>query len=60
MIILKNTKFVSCKLYTDLVKIFLIVNNPQVTKAFYMWVGTSEHIRLLSVNYIKNNIGFYE
>lgn len=31
------------------VKILLKVNNPQVTKAFNSWVGTSEAIRLLSI-----------
>lgn len=53
---LKNTKIISCIFCTFLVKIFLIVNDPQVTKAFDMLVGTSEHIRLLSVfNLIKKH-----
>lgn len=46
--ILKNTIFISYILYTKLVKIPLVVNNPQVTKAHSLLVGTSEHIRLLS------------
>ena len=35
--------------YTNKVKIFLNTNNPQVTKALSMWVGTSEAIRLLNI-----------
>ncbi len=54
LIIFKDTKFVSCNFYTYLVKILLMVNNPQVTKAFDLWVGTSEHIRLLSVIKYRN------
>ena len=46
------------------VKILLKMNNPQVTKAFNSWVGTSEAIRLLSIyyyhklskNFFKNKI----
>lgn len=45
--LLEDTQIVSYKCYTDLVKKPLLVNNPQVTKAFNMLVGTSEHIRLL-------------
>lgn len=36
--------------YTSKVKILLKMNNPQVTKAFNSLVGTSEAIRLLSIN----------
>jgi hypothetical protein len=36
--------------YTSNVKIFKIWNNPLVTKAFNSQVGTSEAIRLLSIN----------
>ena len=33
----------------SMVKILLKMNNPQVTKAFNSWLGTSEAIRLLSI-----------
>jgi hypothetical protein len=39
---------------TSKVKILKNMNNPQVTKAFNSWVGTSEAIRLLTID-IKNN-----
>ena len=45
---LKDTQIVSYN-YTYLVKKLLIINNPQVTNALSMLVGTSEHIRLLSI-----------
>lgn len=47
---LSDTLSVSCILCTSNVKILLNVNNPQVTKAFNSWVGTSEAIRLLNIN----------
>jgi len=50
---LSDTLSVSCILCTSNVKILLNVNNPQVTKAFNSWVGTSEAIRLLN---IKTNL----
>ena len=37
------------------VKNHLNMNNPQVTKAFNSLVGTSEAIRLLTINKINNN-----
>ena len=40
------------------VKILFQMNNPQVTKAFNSWVGTSEAIRLLS-NLIHKGCRFY-
>lgn len=47
---LSGTLYVSCILCASKVKILLNMNNPQVTKAFYSRVGTSEAIRLLSIN----------
>jgi heme/copper-type cytochrome/quinol oxidase subunit 1 len=58
LIIFKCTKFIRCIIYTNLVKIVWIVNNPQVTNTFNMLVGTSEHIRLLSIIINKNNSNF--
>lgn len=43
-----NTLIISYNNYTGKVKILLIDYNPQVTKAFNLWVGTSETIRLLN------------
>lgn len=37
------------------VKILLKMINPQVTKAFNSWLGTSEAIRLLSINFYREN-----
>ena len=45
---LLSTLYISYIYYTVKVKIFLNYNNPQVTKAFNSWVGTSEAIRLLN------------
>ena len=50
---LLNTLNVSCLLCTSKVKILMNRKNSQVTKAFNSWLGTSETIRLLSIN-IKN------
>lgn len=47
---LLSTLDISYIYYTVKVKIFLNYNNPQVTKAFNSWVGTSEAIRLLNKN----------
>jgi Cytochrome C and Quinol oxidase polypeptide I/LAGLIDADG endonuclease len=47
---LSDTLSVSCILCTSKVKSLLNVNNPQVTKAFNSWVGTSEAIRLLNID----------
>lgn len=56
----KNTNFISHnKYYAKLVKIFLVISNPQVTKVLSILVGTSEHIRLLSKNF-KLSINNYE
>ncbi len=53
---LKDTLDISCNnIYTSNVKILLIWKNPQVTKAFNLLVGTSEAIRLLSININKRN-----
>lgn len=58
--IIKNifdTLIVRCKLYTVKVKIQNIIDNSQVTKAFNSWVGTSEAIRLLTINkYLIHNL----
>jgi hypothetical protein len=51
---LSDTLSVSCNLCTSKVKILLNMNNPQVTKAFNSLVGTSEAIRLLSINTNSN------
>ena len=51
---LLDTLSVSCNLCASKVKILLNMNNPQVTKAFNSWVGTSEAIRLLSINTNSN------
>lgn len=47
---LLDTLCVSCFLCTSKVKFLLNMNNPQVTKASYSLVGTSEAIRLLNIN----------
>jgi hypothetical protein len=47
----KIKKYYYISQYAIIVKIFLIVNNPQVTKVLSILVGTSEHIRLLSKNF---------
>ncbi len=47
----KIKKYYYISQYALIVKIFLIVNNPQVTKVLSILVGTSEHIRLLSKNF---------
>jgi len=47
---LLGTLCVSCILCASKVKILSNMNNPQVTKAFNSWVGTSEAIRLLSID----------
>jgi len=56
---LLSTLCISYIYYTAKVKIFLIYDNPQVTKAFNSLVGTSEAICLLNKNiryiYTKNN-----
>ena len=52
--ILLDTLIVSCNICASKVKILLNMNNPQVTKAFNSWVGTSEAIRLLSININTN------
>jgi heme/copper-type cytochrome/quinol oxidase subunit 1 len=50
---LLSTLYISYIYYTVKVKIFLNYNNPQVTKAFNSWVGTSETLCLLSIYYIN-------
>jgi len=52
---LLDTLCVSYNFCTSEVKILLNMNNPQVTKAFNSRVGTSEAIRLLSINTNPNN-----
>jgi hypothetical protein len=52
---LLDTLSVSYIFCTSKVKILLNMNNPQVTKAFNSQVGTSEAIRLLSINTNPNN-----
>lgn len=47
---LLDTLIVSCNCYTVKVKNHSIKDNSQVTKAFNSWVGTSEAIRLLTIN----------
>ena len=47
---LLGTLYVSCSLCVYKVKILLNMSNPQVTKAFNSLVGTSEAIRLLSID----------
>ena len=47
---LLGTLYVSCSLCAYKVKILLNMSNPQVTKAFNSLVGTSEAIRLLSID----------
>lgn len=54
-----NFKFWN-KLKTDIVKIFLILMDQQVTKAHSMLVGTSEHIRLLSKLKKKNGFNGFD
>ena len=49
---LLDTLIVSCNCYTVKVKTHSIKDNSQVTKAFNSWVGTSEAIRLLTINKI--------
>lgn len=49
-----DTLSISC-ICTTKVKFLLNLNNSQVTKAFYSQVGTSETIRLLSINTKSNN-----
>jgi len=47
---LLDTLRVSWIFITSKVKILLNIKNPQVTKAYNSWVGTSEAIRLLNIN----------
>ena len=68
--LLLNTKNVSNTMYSFLVKILIMLSNPQITKArsenfkskiiinflLSMWVGISEAIRLLSTSLIKTYI----
>jgi len=52
---LLGTLCVTLKIWGSKVKILVMKDNSQVTKAFNSWVGTSEAIRLLSkIFYIKN------
>jgi len=51
---LEDTIIISQFFIAFIVKIPIIINNPQVTKAFNMQVGTSETIRLLSIKNINN------
>lgn len=52
---LLSTINISCYfLYTVIVKILKIYDNPQVTNALSTQVGTSEAIRLLNIKYIHN------
>lgn len=53
---LLGTLCVTLKIWGSKVKILVMKDNSQVTKAFNSWVGTSEAIRLLSKRfYIKTN-----
>lgn len=57
---LLDTLSISCislfkKVYTTKVKTLLNMKNPQVTKALYSQLGTSEAIRLLNLNILKKN-----
>lgn len=70
-LILLNTKNISNTVYSLLVKILIILSNPQITKAqsenfksniivniwLCMWVGISEAIRLLSTS-LKTHFSF--
>ena len=53
LLILLGTLCVTSFNWGSKVKILLKMNNPQVTKAFYSLVGTSEAIRLLSIFFYK-------
>lgn len=72
--LLLNTRIISSTMYSFLVRILIIMSNPQITKAqsenfkskiiiihfwLRMWVGISEAIRLLSTFLIKIRIYLY-
>jgi hypothetical protein len=44
---------------TTKVKILFNLKNPQVTKAFYSQLGTSEAIRLLKINNLKKKYKYF-